>query len=365
MGGEIYEKLREQLDQYSTGFPKTESGIELKILNKLFNEEEASLFLDSSLMLEEPESVAERTGRDPQEVAQMLENMAQKGLIFRLRKGDETRYAASAFIIGSYEYQLKRMDREMAEMFEAYFEEAMFPNIANNIVPLRTVPVNRSIDVAHTVASYEDARQIIRAKDKIALADCVCRKQQALMEKVCDKPMEVCLLFGSHADFYVENKMARHITREEAIAILDKCEEAGLVNQPANMINPGGMCNCCGDCCNSLRAIKHSPKPSELVFNNYFARVDQEECTACETCIERCQMEAVAIEDEQGAVVDTDRCIGCGLCVTTCPSGAIQLEMKPEDQRRIPPANARELMNMTAEKRGKSLIPLFMSRESG
>jgi len=361
MATDSYEKLREQLDQYSAGFPKTESGIELKILKRLFTEAEAALYLDLSLMLETPESVADRTEREPQRVAEMLENMAH---IFRLRKDDRLRYAAVPFIIGSYEYQLKRMDREMAEMFEAYFKEAMFPNIANNIVPLRTIPVNRSVEGDHIIAPYEDAKQIIRAKDKIAVADCVCRKQQELMEEGCDRPLEVCLIFGSHADFYVENKMARYIARDEAIAILDKSEEAGLVNQPANMINPGGMCNCCKDCCNALRALNQMPKPSEVVFNNYYAGVDQEECTACETCIDRCQMDAVAIDELQVAMVDTNRCIGCGLCVTTCPSGAIKLEMKPEEQRLKSPANGQELMNLTAEKRGKSLIPLFMRNKA-
>ena len=359
MSEKIYEKLREQLDHYSAGFPETASGVELKILNKLFTEEESAMYLDLSLMLEAPESVAERTGRDPEKVAEILENMARKGLIFRLLKGGEARYAAAPFVIGSYEYQLGRMDREMAELFETYFNEGMFPNIANAVAPLRTIPIRRSFDVKHTVAPYEDAKQIIRSKDTIALADCICRKQQQLMENECDKPLEVCMLFGSHADFYVENKIARYITQEEAAAVLDKCEEAGLVNQPANMINPGGMCNCCGDCCNSLRALKQLPKPSDAVFNNYYAMVDQEECTACETCIERCQMDAISMDEDQ-AVVNTDRCIGCGLCVTTCPSEAIRLEMKPQDQRVTPPANGQELMKITAEKRGKSLMPLSM-----
>ncbi len=76
----IYEKLRNQLDQYSNGFPETESGVELKILKKLFSEEEADLYLNMSLRVETPESVAQRTGRDIQGLKRQLEKMAKKGL---------------------------------------------------------------------------------------------------------------------------------------------------------------------------------------------------------------------------------------------------------------------------------------------
>ncbi len=33
-------------------------------------------------------------------------------------------------------------------------------------------------------------------------------------------------------DYYVEKDMARFVTQEEALDIIDKCEEAGLVSQP-------------------------------------------------------------------------------------------------------------------------------------
>ncbi len=361
MPDNTYPKLREQLDQYSIGFPATSSGIEIKILQKLFTEEEALLFLDLSLMLEEPASVAQRTGRDSEQVARMLEEMAQKGLIFRKRNSQGVKYAAVGFVIGSYEYQLKRMDRELAEMLETYMAEG-FLNLApdKNIVPLRTIPVHKSIEISHPVAPYAQAREIIQSKEKIALADCICRVHQGLIDKGCDKPREVCLSFGSHADYYVENGMGRYITQEEALAVLDISEKAGLVNQPANMVNPGGMCNCCADCCGVLRSLNKLPKPAEAVFNNFFAQVDAESCSACEMCLDRCQMSAITVGDD-GAVINTDRCIGCGLCVTTCPESAITMAMKPEAAQVEPPDSGRTLMAQTAERRGTSLFPLSMT----
>lgn len=364
MAEQIYEKLREQLDQYSIGFPATQSGVEIKILKKLFTEEQAALYLEMAMLLETPEAMAERTGRDPAQLRAMLETMALKGLIFRQRRDAAVKYAAVAFVIGSYEFQLKNMDRELAELVEAYFEEG-FMDFApdRNVIPLRTIPVHQSIPVSTPVAPYVQAREIIKTKSRIALADCICRVQQGLIGKGCEKPREVCFSFGSHADYYVENKLGRYITQEEALAVLDTCEEAGLVNQPANMINPGGMCNCCGDCCGLLRSLNKLPKPAEAVFNNYYAQIDGEQCTACEMCLERCQMAAITMNDDSTAEVNTDRCIGCGLCVTTCPAEAIALLVKPEDQRTEPPASGRALMMSTAEVRGTSVVPISMAEK--
>ncbi|MFZ5569973.1 MAG: 4Fe-4S binding protein [Thermodesulfobacteriota bacterium] len=361
MAQTVYQKLRAQLDQYSTGFPETASGIEYRILKRLFTEEEAAMYLDLTMMLESPASIAERTGRDPVKTETMLRQMVEKGLIFRVRKNDAARYAAVPFVIGSYEFQLNRMDRELAEMTETYFEEALMPHLVGNVPPLRTIPVQKSVDVAHKVAPYADAKAIVADKEKIAVAECICRKQQGLLEKGCGKPREVCLVFGSHADYYVDKGMARFIEKTEAYAILDQCEKAGLVNQPANMVNPGGMCNCCGDCCGVLRGLNQLPKPAEMVCNNYVAAVNAEECTGCGVCEERCQMAAVAVNDDSIAAVNPDRCIGCGLCVTTCPTEAIRLQVKPEHLQRTPPASGRELMDMTARIRGTSLMPLFMT----
>ncbi|MFO7557950.1 MAG: 4Fe-4S binding protein [Desulfobacterales bacterium] len=364
MTATIYRKLQEQIDQYSLGFPAAESGIDLKILGKLYTEEEASVFLDISMQLETPASLSERTNRDPQKTEALLEEMAKKGLLFRKRKDKLVYYAAIPFVIGSFEFQLNRIDKEFAEMVESYFNEIYLNNLGGILPPLRTIPVNRAVNVSHNVAPYEDARAIIKSKNKIAVANCICRTHRKLLDENCGKPLEACFVFGSHAEYYLENKMAREIGQVEALAILDECEKAGLVNQPANMINPGGMCNCCGDCCGVLRALNQMSKPSEQVTNNYWASVDPDLCSRCELCIERCQMAAIHMDEKQLSTIDTDRCIGCGLCVTTCPEEALSLVLKPEDKRCIPPESGMELMIKTAETRGTSLIP-FSMRENG
>jgi uncharacterized Fe-S center protein len=117
------------------------------------------------------------------------------------------------------------------------------------------------------------------------------------------------------------------------------------------------MCSCCGCCCGVLRSLKKQPKPAEAVKSNYYAQVTEEDCVACETCMDRCQIEAITMGDV--AEVNLDRCIGCGLCVTTCPSDAIHLVKKPESEQYLPPKNGAETYIRIAEERGKldKLIP--------
>ena len=356
MPSEIYYRLREQLDQYSFGFPSTESGIELKILEKLFTEEEAEMFLFLKPRLQTPDEVAQRIGRGLDDVSPLLEQMAEKGLLFRLRKDNVSKYGAPAFVAGIYEFQLPKIDREFAQMVEDYGNEAFHQATAEGAsLFLRPIPINRSIDVSYQVAPYEDAREIIKNTKSIAVAKCICRVQQGLLDKGCDKPLEVCLLFGSNGKYYLDRGMARQISIDEALTILDQAQEAGLVTQPATSQNPGGMCMCCGDCCGVLRALNKLPRPVENVFSNYFAVVDEELCTGCEICLYRCQMQAISLSEDTIAQINLDRCIGCGLCVTTCPEEVVSLHSKPEDKRFTPPATAREQWTLMAERRGKTL----------
>ena len=353
MSEDIFRRLQQRLDLYSSGFPATETGIEITILKKLFTQRDAEMFLNMSPMLEEPESVAKRLGNPVEEVAGQLEDMAKCGLLFRLRKGETVKYGAVPFIVGLYEFQVKRLDRELEDLMEQYFDQRLNQSIAGvDGLLLRTVPVEKSIVPEHQVATFDDAVAIIKKNDTIVVAECICRKGRKIMGKGCDKPIDACFLFGSFARFYIENNMGRRVDVEEAIGILRKAQDAGLVTQPATAQNPGGMCNCCGDCCHILGAVKKLPKPAELVFSNYQSAINGENCTGCEICLDHCQMEAITMNKDGVAQVDLDRCIGCGLCVTKCPSEAIGLIPKPDASRHVPPKTGGEQMMQIAKNRG-------------
>jgi electron transport complex protein RnfB len=352
---DVYIRLRERLDNLSTGYPATESGVELKILRRLFAEEEADFFLKLYPLPETPDQTAKRLNLDVKETEELLERMAKKGLLFRLRKRDAVSYSAIPFLVGILEHQVNRLDRELARDMEEYFETAFGKTVQSFKTPvMRTIPIKREIAVSWPIAPYEDVLEIVKNQKTIAVAPCICRTWKKSVGKGCDKPMETCFIFGSYARYYVENHMGRYITQEETLDILKRNEEAGLVMQPFNSQKVGGMCSCCGDCCGMLRSLKKQPSPAAAVQSNYFAEVDVEVCAGCETCLERCQMEAIRIVDDK-AVISLDRCIGCGLCVTTCSTGALRLIKKPEDKQYQPPQSGVETYMRIAMERGKNL----------
>ncbi len=354
MSQDPYRMLQERLDTYSLGFPSTESGVEIELLKELFTDEDARVFLALSPMLETPEAIAGKIGLPADEARARLEDMAGRGLLFRSKKGETLKYGAIPFMHGLVEFNTTRMSERFAEFLERYFREGFSEAIAKTSgLFLRTIPVDSSIVPEHHVASFDDAAEILKKANPIVVSECTCRKHAGIMHTDCGRPVETCFMFGSMARYYIDYDIGREVGFDEAMDILRKCNEAGLVVQPGTAQNPAGMCNCCGDCCAVLRGLKLLPKPAEAVFSNHHAVVDASLCSGCEACVERCQMEALALNDIAAVIaIDMDRCIGCGLCVTACPSEALALEVKKDGAFRTPPATSMEQMLELARKRG-------------
>jgi len=187
------------------------------------------------------------------------------------------------------------------------------------------------------VMPYEQAEEIINDQSKIVVAPCICRKEHELIGEGCGKLMDACLIFGSSAYYYEENKLGRTITHDEALDILSQGVEDGLVLQPGNAKKPSNICLCCGCCCQILKNLKTLDEPAKAVSTSWVATVDEDLCTACAVCANRCQMDAITVDDT--AFVDPGRCIGCGLCVPTCDYDAMTLHEVDPDTHYVPPRN--------------------------
>ena len=55
------------------------------------------------------------------------------------------------------------------------------------------------------------------------------------------------------------------------------------------------------------------------------AKVDNEKCAGCETCVGACPVSAIEMVDGKAKVKEGD-CIECGACVGECPVEAIALQ---------------------------------------
>ncbi len=347
---QIYSQLAKHLDTLPAGFPATESGVELRILKRLFTPQEAEVALSLAMAPESAASIAERLNRDEKELGALLEVMASKGLIFRSVKGGTPAYMASQFVVGIWEYHLNDLDEDLIRDVNAYFPEFMRKSwIKHETKQLRVIPISKEIAVENAIMSYDVAEEIIRQQSRIVVADCICRKEHRMLGQGCDSPMEVCLSFGSGAYYYEKNGLGRPIDQSEALEILTMGREAGLVLQPGNAQKPANICMCCGCCCQILKNLKTLDQPALAVHTNFRARVDEQACAACKACADRCQLDAIKMGDT--AEVDPRRCIGCGLCVSVCSTGAMALEPKPEKDHYVPPKTpVHTYINMARER---------------
>ena len=77
---DIYQKLADHLDNLPGGFAPSETGVEIRLLKRLFTPEEAELSVHLTLEREEASTIANRAGMDIDEAEQKLESMAANPL---------------------------------------------------------------------------------------------------------------------------------------------------------------------------------------------------------------------------------------------------------------------------------------------
>ncbi len=355
MEQEIYKRLAKHLDNLPGGFPPTESGVELRILKRLFTPEEANLALYLTLLPEEPRVVSRRAGIPRDEGAERLEEMAKRGLILRLEQATgPIRYMAAQYLVGIWEYHVNDLDkdliRDMNEYIPALTEQTW------KIPQMRVIPVGRSITPEHKVLPYEMAEELVRAQKRFSVGPCICRREHTMMGKGCDTREESCLGFGMAVDYRKRNGLGREIDLQETLDILKWADKAGLVLQPANAKDALWMCLCCGCCCQVLKMFKRQAKPAAMASSPFFAAYNPETCKTCGVCVDRCQMEALTL-DAGTLRLDVDRCIGCGLCVSTCPAGSLSLVRKPEFEQPEVPRDIIDTSIKLGKARGKITTP--------
>ncbi len=191
----------------------------------------------------------------------------------------------------------------------------------------RVVPVRESFGKKQWVMPSEQALEILRVANTIALTDCACRTHY----RRCDNPLEVCFLLDEVAVKNMEKGRGRRVSLEEAKDVLRYANEKGLVHltfyMPGNKIY--AFCSCCDCCCHDLQLLRLYNRTDLIAHSNYIAVTDMEACVNCGECIDRCHFDARVWKEEE-MHYKPELCYGCGLCVNVCPEEATELKQQTD-----------------------------------
>ena len=368
-----YRALRERLDKNSVGAP--DSPVIYEILKLVFSEEEARVGAEMPFAFEPLDVVARRLGRSRRELEPILAGMADKGLVFDLRFGDEKLYTLAPTMVGFFEFSMMRLrddidQKKLAGLLHHFvMEDPTFYKSTTDLQtpPLRVVPHETSLPDSGTYAQildYERASLMVGSAPRWALSMCYCRHVAHHLKKDCKKfRMESsCMSMGKGADWAIEHGLAEEISRQQALELLDEAREAGLVHTLENVQNdPSYMCNCCGCCCELLGSFKKF-KPFDPTFSSDFiAAIDESRCNGCGKCVKACPVSMIDLLPSDHVVggkkmkrlarVIEDGCLGCGVCHAACKFDGLHLKRRAV--RRITPENTFKRVLMSALETGK------------
>jgi Fe-S-cluster-containing hydrogenase component 2 len=233
----------------------------------------------------------------------------------------------------------------MAELVAKYSGKEQLKEAYGNTKTkaFRYLPAMASFEPeSHAVFPFEMMEEVIKKVNVIALVHCPCRATAHLIgKKRCDHSLENCIKYDELAEYLIEKGIGKEITKQEALEVIRKSEEAGLVHMVDNAREGiKHTCNCCGCCCWSVGTIRRKKIPRDVLMATYFLReTDQEKCTGCGHCVDICPVQVIKMEGDF-PIVDKGWCIGCGVCAVPCPVGAVKLVRKTDA---IPPKDFKEL----------------------
>lgn len=360
----IYHQLREEIDsRMPVGMPSSKDEIEIELLKQFFTEKEAQVAIYLSALPENLEQIHKRIYKNglklsPKNLEDILDTMVKKGIIMGggllSRNPNKKLYSLAQFAVGMFEFQVDKLTKEAAQYSIDYCNTFSHEFIKKGTpTQMRTIPIGESLSIEHSVAPYEDIYKIIEKKEgPFTLMDCVCRQSHDIVGDACklSDVRRCCIYFTPKGRIPYDIENLEEISKEDIISLLESYQKEGFVLQPENTQDPTYLCACCGCCCELLHMAKSFPKPAEYYSSNYFAQVNSDLCNGCETCVRRCQMDAITLK-EGIAKVDLDRCIGCGNCVPTCGMNAVSMIKK--DKTKTPPKSSGTLYaKIMMKKRG-------------
>ena len=320
----------------------------LPLLKLRVTAEDAEILSKMPSAANTPRQLARKLKIPIEELTPILQQLARKGVIYHINENGKDKYSLIDFFSMAFRYTGWVESRnegdwykKIAPLLNRYYIEK-FANEINSYPTqlMRAVPVNKTVEDERQIAPYEHIIEHVKQYDNFAVSNCSCRLRHRTdpeFEKTsCKEEVETCLHWGDLGKYIVENNMGRGLTKDEALNLLEKCADAGLVHAFYNNLTDNDtVCNCCSDCCLYLEPIVKMPGLVPRGHNpSRYIRVwaDEENCIQCGLCAKRCPIDAIQFNKESKEISFTpERCLGCGVCVHKCPTNAIIMVRREKD----------------------------------
>ena len=275
----------------------------------ILTDEEADVAIAAGLRKERTAAyLARKVGKTVQEVQPLLDNLVYYGIFRRSHNetlGEDT-YYMQIFAPGILEMMVNQKELldthpEVGRAFEEYTR-----NLAANMgamIPdgyglMRVIPVESALEGIPGVNEFERISHYLDKYDRFSVSPCSCRASRTSIGDGCGHLDEdMCIQMGKGAEHYIRSGRAKEITREQALEIIKRAEENGLMHDMVNIEEPGesaAICNCCACACFGLRVgLMYGAR--DAIRSNYVAEVDEAKCVACGQCVETCPGNALKL----------------------------------------------------------------------
>jgi NADPH-dependent glutamate synthase beta subunit-like oxidoreductase/NAD-dependent dihydropyrimidine dehydrogenase PreA subunit len=280
---------------------------EYKILEPILSDEMAEVGLCLELRIKKSAAeIAPLCGKSEEESEKLLWDLAVAGACFVNEIEGINKYWIELWVPGHMEMIVNNKENiqkypQLGRAFDEY-GKLRGPMAAGNIPigagPMRVIPIEKSIDGETRNASYEEVSKYLNESEIFSVSDCACRASREAMGEGCGHLKEdMCIQLGHAAEYYIRTGRGREINKEEAIDIIKRAEENGLMHSIPNTDGAGkthAICNCCGCGCFSMRLSNMWTNP-DMVRSNYVSQVDKDNCVACGECVENCPTNAIKL----------------------------------------------------------------------
>lgn len=293
-----------------------ENAPEYYSLAAVVTDEEADVAIAAGLRKERTvEYLAQKSGKPVEEVEKIAQSLAWKG-VFRLTTDPvdkKDRYFMQIFAPGILEMMVNNKELldahpEIGRAFEEYTRirmATMASMIPDGYGLMRVVPVESAISDIPGVNDYEKLSYYLSKYDKFSVSPCSCRASRRVVGEGCGHlEEEMCVQMGKGAEYYIRTGRGREITREEALEILKRTEENGLMHSMPNIEEAGesaAICNCCACSCFGLR-VGLLFGARDAIRSNFVAKIDESKCVACGQCVEICPGNALKLGQKIPAI---------------------------------------------------------------